>query len=397
MIEVVEISDKSIWTSHLKYELLQSWEWGEFLKAYGFEVFRFAVMDNGAIRLLAQGYFVKTKLRSHIYIPNGPVVVGVDPYAVKYKHIEDDPLKPNDNKAISETNHEIDSRTVSHQTIQRDRQDILTYYRKYFELLLQAYKVIGVKKHANFIRLDPLLEDSKDTNDSLTKYGLIEALTHVQPENKWLIDLTKDETLLLSEMSKSTRYEIRKADKDGVKVYDTQESEDFSKFWELFQSTVKRQGFVPFPRKYYQTQYELLSRENKYRQYYSCNSSSDFVTASALIADANLVSSYLHAATADMSNSELNYAPKAILWRAICDAKARGKHYFDMYGVAGDDGKNRQWQGFSQFKKSFGGYGIKMIVPYDYPLSKKYGIIRIIEKTRAIWGKPYSKLKGLLK
>jgi lipid II:glycine glycyltransferase (peptidoglycan interpeptide bridge formation enzyme) len=58
----------------------------------------------------------------------------------------------------------------------------------------------------------------------------------------WVLDLDKSEEALLAGMRKTTRYEIKRAQKLGVSIKKTHNIHDFL---ELYRGTSDRQGFVP--------------------------------------------------------------------------------------------------------------------------------------------------------
>ena len=81
------------------------------------------------------------------------------------------------------------------------------------------------------------------TNPSMTasvklaKSGYIKAFEEMQPEHTLMIDLSKSESDILSQMKQKGRYNIKIAEKHGVKV-STGEVKDF---YRLYQTMAKRQ------------------------------------------------------------------------------------------------------------------------------------------------------------
>ena len=76
-------------------------------------------------------------------------------------------------------------------------------------------------------------------------------------------------------------------------------------------------------------------------------------------------------------------ATVALLTTAIFDAKIKGMKYFDFWGIAPDDAPaDHPWKGFTEFKKSFGGYPVHYAGTYDIVVRPvKY---KIYQFTRAI-------------
>ena len=72
-----------------------------------------------------------------------------------------------------------------------------------------------------------------------------------------MLDLTKSDDELLTEMRRQTRYEVRRSAKLGIKVsYETSEKA-FNDFYDLQNETAERQGFIQSPRKIALAQHEV--------------------------------------------------------------------------------------------------------------------------------------------
>ena len=112
-------------------------------------------------------------------------------------------------------------------------------------------KEIAVKEKCVFIRIRPQAENSDDLSKIAKKIGFRPAPMHLHAELTRILDLTKTDDLLLSEMRKSTRYEIKKSLKMGIKVEKSQDENLIDDFIRLQAETAKREGFVPFSKEYY--------------------------------------------------------------------------------------------------------------------------------------------------
>jgi lipid II:glycine glycyltransferase (peptidoglycan interpeptide bridge formation enzyme) len=73
-----------------------------------------------------------------------------------------------------------------------------------------------------------------------------------------------------------------------------------------------------------------------------------------------------------------------ILIQMILDAKIKGLKYYDFWGITTSEDKNHPWYGFTQYKKSFGGFERDYSGTYDLPLNKaKYSLykkLRVINR-----------------
>lgn len=350
MLKIEIIENKEQWDTFLTTQehsnILQSWAWGEFQKELGRKIWRIGIYNEQYLIGVALAQLIPTKFRTHIYVSNGPVIL--PPF------LEDGITK-------------------------------LTGY----------LKALGIQEKVRFVRMDPLIEDTEKNNSIMTKAKLKKATTHVQAENKWILDISDDEEKVLKEMEKSTRYEIKKSEKEGVVVNSSTEIKDYEEFEKIFLETVKRQKFIPHPIAYYKKQFEILSSSNNYRVFLAKKDSKTI--SCALIGLFGDTAFYLHAGS--MNDREINklMGPQAVVWGAIKYAKSLNMKYFDFWGITTSKNPKDPWSGFTRFKKGFGGSLFKTIRAYDLPLSPMYVPISILEKYREVWGNMYYKIKGILK
>lgn len=305
--------------------ILQSWAWGEFNRALGSDVVRLVVTGKqGEIRGLAQGIVSHRRSGRFIYVPHGPV--GPD-LSVK--------------------------KTLMSQLKDKSRE-------------------LGV----DYLRIEPHEKNSPALAEWLAKQGLRKAPTFVQAEMGWILPLEKSEEELMSEMRKTTRYLVRKAEKMGVAIRVSTDPKDLEQFHRLMQETAQRQGFSPQNRRYLTTQFETLSPAGVENLYLA--SFEGRVLAAAIIASFGDTAAYLHGA------SEAGMVPAAYLlqWQAILDAKASGRKIYDFWGIAPNDNPRHPWAGLTLFKLGFGGQPLPFVGAWDYPLTRRYYLTTLLEHVR---------------
>jgi lipid II:glycine glycyltransferase (peptidoglycan interpeptide bridge formation enzyme) len=220
------------------------------------------------------------------------------------------------------------------------------------------------------------------------------SLYDVQPPDTVLLDLTLSLEILLTQMKGKCRYNIRLAEKSGVKVR-VAEASEIGIFYSLYQTTAKRDRIAIHSRDYY----ESLLRQS------SAGAAGGFTGAEvrlyiaehegeALAAIITLFSAreavYLYGAS---SNDKRNLMPSYLLqWQAIQDAKQYGAAIYDFYGIPPTDDEKHPMHGLYRFKTGFGGKIIHRIGSIDMPLSWKYPYYRFAESLRSTWYKKISKL-----
>lgn len=344
MLTGKEVITKEEWDGLVqKFEdhtILQAWSWGEFRQAIGEEVYRFAYLDGEYAKGAALVTIEKTKYGRWMYVGYGPLV--------------------ND------------------------------WTQNSYEEVLNHLKAFAKEKKCDYLTIDPQLLDIDENKKKLKSLGFVEAHRHIQANHKWLLDVTKDEETLMMEMRKNTRYSIKKALKDGVVIKKSANLEDFQLFQDALEETAKRKKFYTHSEKL-EKEFDILGKNDNMLLIWAEFQGKP--VSAAIISYYGKHAGYLWGAT---SSGLPNNVPAAypVLWEAILEAKRREVTIFDFWGIAPPEApKNHPWQGFTFFKTGFGGYYKRLILPYDYPITLKYWIIKTISKSRSIWGGLYKKIR----
>jgi lipid II:glycine glycyltransferase (peptidoglycan interpeptide bridge formation enzyme) len=343
MIQTEEVKSKEKWDQLVQtfedHTILQAWSWGEFREAIGEEVYRFEYLEDKRSIGAALVTIEKTRYGKWMYVAYAPLI---------------------------NWNNE-------------GYKDVLTQLKNFCK-----------EKKCDYLTIDPQLIDIDENKRKLTEEGFVEADRHIQANHKWLLDITKDEETLMAEMRKNTRYSVKRALKDGVVIRKSASLKDFQLFQDTLAQTAKRKKFYT---KSIQLEKEfniLASHENMLLFWAEYQGKP---VSAAIISFFGKHAGYLWGATStDLPNNVPAAYP--VLWEAILEAKSRGVTTFDFWGIAPPDApKNHPWQGFTFFKTGFGGYYKRLILPFDYPASFKYWVIRAIASSRKIWGALYKKIK----
>ncbi|MEK7615847.1 MAG: peptidoglycan bridge formation glycyltransferase FemA/FemB family protein [Patescibacteria group bacterium] len=223
---------------------------------------------------------------------------------------------------------------------------------------------LGRNEHCDFIRVCPLTLDSPEARLNFKLLNFKRAPIHVHPEHAWIVELKDDETLFAG-MRKTTRYSIKKAQKDGIVAHI---STDLEAFWKLYILTAQRQQFVPFSRKLLEAEFQAFGDDA-------------FIVmtdhASAFVVTTEDEAFYHHGASTHHPT-----ASYLVQWTAMQEARRRGKKFYNFWGVW-DDPHSPQY-GLSQFKRGFGGFQESYVPTQDFILTKKYWLNYIIEKIRKL-------------
>ncbi|MBR3176076.1 peptidoglycan bridge formation glycyltransferase FemA/FemB family protein [Candidatus Saccharibacteria bacterium] len=257
---------------------------------------------------------------------------------------------------------------------------------------LKSLKNLAAKHRAIFIRIEPQnpnLISNPPKNIIKTK--------DLNPKDTWVLDLSQSEAEIIKNFSQGTRTRYNTYAKKGLSVKTTKNPDDIRYLVNLQQKLAKNKHIHAYPEAYLKKELEQPFATLYLVKYRTPNDSEpspnsppeDSVLAASLFFDHQNTRYYMQSA-ADGEYKKLP-ATVALLTKAIFDAKEKGIKYFDFWGIAPDGASDdHPWKGFTEFKKSFGGYPVHYAGTYDVVLSpSKYKLYqlsrranRVLRKTR---------------
>jgi len=334
---------------------LQSFEWGELQEGIGKKI----------LRLSGEGWqaqFIKNKIpgvnKFYWYCPRGPILANSQ--------------WPIDNSKIQ-------------------------------EIIEQVKKAIG--KDAIFFRLGPewpldchsgLDPESRPgsrikcgmTEKELIGLGLKQLPYDIEPSQTLILDISKTEEELLVQMHEKWRYNIRLAERKGVKINIVScDDANFEKYFEEFyklvdQGTSERKKIKHHPKEYYRKQLTINNEQLKFLL--AVAEYDGKVIAANIVVIFGKKGIYLHGATDNNFRNVM--APHLLQWEQIKYAKSQGCAEYDFWGIVNEHTKDKRgpsWEGFTRFKKGFGGREVNYVGYFDYPLNKNwYVLYRLIQGFR---------------
>ena len=338
MKQIVKL-DRQEWNSTIATlpgaHILQSWEWGDIKEKYGWKANRIIWSDqNCKIYAAAQilertitpfGIGPKFKV---LYVPRGPL---------------------------------LDWRKV----------------KLWSEVLSDLVK-IAIDRKAIFIKIDPEVISepveniSLDIHQILNEDGLKEICGYgwkispeqIQFKNTLWIDLTLAEDDLLQAMKQKTRYNIRLAERKGVRVRQASES-DFSTLYELYAQTSTRDGFIIRPKDYYVNLWQTLY-EHRMAEFLVAEINATVVAGLVLFYFAGKAW-YFYGMSSELHREKMpNYL---LQWGAMRKVKNLGCRLYDLWGAPDEVNENDSMWGVYKFKLGLGGKFIKTIGAWDFPIN----------------------------
>lgn len=236
------------------------------------------------------------------------------------------------------------------------------------ELVASAFKriaEIAKKEKCVFVRVRPQLINTPANLQTLADLGIKKSPMHLAAEHTVIIDLGKSEDELLADMRRQTRYEVRRAAKQGITVEKMQGEEIFKEFHKVQAETAKRQGFVPPNLKTLMAEREAF--DNNIAIYVAKTSEGSPIAYGMIIKDGK-EGDYYEAASTDL-NRKMPGA-YALLWQVMKDLKAEGYERFNLWGIAPTGQPNHRYAGVTTFKTGFGGEVVEYVPAHDLVISK---------------------------
>ena len=325
-IQIKALENKSIWeefaNKYAPQSLFQSWNWGEVVRKGQNTSFRIGLYEDDNLVGIAQVVAIEAKKGRFLHIRHGPI--------------------------------------------------LKDYKEEYLKDLIIFLKQKAKEYNALYVRISPLIENSKTNNILFKNLGFHDSPLHaLDGEYVWVLSIDNPEEELLANMRKTTRYLIRKAQKMGVIV---EKSDNINQFLDLYSATSRRHGFVEH--KGIREEFDVFSQNNQVALFLAKYQGQ--IVAAALILFSGIQAIYHHGAsiTTDIPGSYL------LQWEAIREAKKRGLKYYNFRGIAPENKPNHPWHGLTLFKTGFGGKVKDYLHAQDLSFSLLYYFTYIAESLR---------------
>ena len=236
---------------------------------------------------------------------------------------------------------------------------------------------IAAAEKCVFVRMRPNVPDSPAHRKLAEKLGLKLAPMHLHAQDTVMLDLTKTEDELLTDMRRQTRYEVRRADKLGIKVDFDDSEKAFNDFYDLQLQTAERQGFIPSSRKFILAEHEAFGKDARI---YTASLDGKVLAKGLLLFQAP--EAIYHEAASSLEGRKLPGA-YALQWQVIKDAKALGLKRYNLFGIAPPNSPHHRYAGVTTFKTGFGGEQVAFFPAHDLVVKKMhYRLVHTLEEIR---------------
>ena len=316
-------------SSHQVANFLHSWYWGVFHQNIGHEVERLGFYEGNTLVGVVQAVVEPAKRGRHLVIAGGPIIDW------------------NNNQIV--------------------------------QAWLLAIQQTAKKHHCVFVRVRPQLLDTPEHRQLFKKLGFRLAPMHVTADLTSQLDLSKPDDELRRMMRKGTRYELNRAQKLGITVDASTDESLLKEFCDLQIETARRQNFVPFSRRFITEQFKAFAGPGKVVLYKATYKGR--LLAMAFVIFYGSEAAYHYGASTELAR-EFPGA-YAIQWRAIAEARKRGCHRYNFWGVAEHGQTKHRFYGVSVFKRGFGGEDVAYLPARDLVINPaKYSATYLFETAR---------------
>jgi len=330
------VTDRLKWNQHvaaLSGSILQSWEWGELKQAFGWEARRMLWMaPDGEPAACAQLLIRRPELPlpginlSVVYCPRGPILDWED-------------------QALRES--------VFADLIQTARK-----HRAIF-LKIDPDVVTGVQADPDSELMD--MAAGKRVLEALKKAGFNRSSSQIQFANTMELDLSQEEDAILAAMKQKTRYNIRLADRKGVRIR-TGSLADLDLLYRMYAETSVRDGFVIRKPEYYQLAWGSFI-EAGLAQPLIAEVEGEAVAA-IIVFQLGGKAIYMYGMSTEAHRSKM---PNHLLqWEAIRSARQSGASVYDFWGAPDELSSEDSMYGVYRFKLGFGARFVQTVGAWDY-------------------------------
>lgn len=235
--------------------------------------------------------------------------------------------------------------------------------------VLDAVQDLVKQERFLYLKLQPP-PDSADMAGTLRQRRFIPSGLDTAPRLTVRVDLRRSPDAMLAAMRARTRTYIRQAQRRGVVVRDGSDKE-LPAFYELVEATSRRQGFTPYPRRYYEGIWRSF-HEHGHAHLLLAEYQGEVLSSTLLVAFGESVVYKM----GGWSGRRRDVRPNELLhWAGMQWGRDHGYRYYDLEGIdravgeailAGRDGKELPDSGTTHFKLGFGGEVTRLPGSYDY-------------------------------
>jgi lipid II:glycine glycyltransferase (peptidoglycan interpeptide bridge formation enzyme) len=250
---------------------------------------------------------------------------------------------------------------------------------------------VAERRGAHTVKIEPDLPESQvRVKELLWDIGFHRFRWNVNHKATLVVDLSLPEEDLLASMKKGTRYGVRRAAREGVKVVEDNSPGALDTFWRMHGEMVERKNFWSRPRSYYSTVWQAMEDAGRAHLFFAEHEGERL--AAALVYTFGRKCIYmLGVATREKRELQPAYL---LQWEVMRWAKERAITHYDMWGIPNPDELNESHPlyGVYKFKAGFGGRMVEFVGCLDLPVSRVRATMW--DKVEPVYFRLHQRLKG---
>lgn len=227
---------------------------------------------------------------------------------------------------------------------------------------LQVIVAAAKKNELAWVVIEPFGRNLKYDTKIL---GMRQAHKSYNPAHTVVNDLSLDQNVRFSALSPTFRNLINQAGKRGLSFRSSSDPFEITILSDMLDSVAWRKSISLHNTAYFQAQAKVLmpkAQETLELAYYE-----NKPVASCIILREGPVAHYPYAGS--YPEARKLEAGTVLLWHAMQNTAKQGVKWFDLFGVAPPDAPaNHPWQGFSTFKRKFGGTDVQLGGTWELPI-----------------------------
>ncbi len=249
------------------------------------------------------------------------------------------------------------------------------------DFLAEINKIARENK-AVFYRFE--LNVPENINYQLSTINWTKSFEEMQPENNWVVDISKSEEDILAGMKQKGRYNIKLAQKNNIEITSSESAgKELDIFYDLYSKTGKRKSVTFRGKAYFEKLLDILGKIGYARVYAATGKVEGKIIplAAAVIIFYKNEALYLYGGSSDEYKNLM--APYLLHWQIMQEAKEKGMKKYNFLGIAKTDDPKHPWAGITRFKKQFGGEQEDIMGSYDLVIKPfEYQLFKTAEKIR---------------
>lgn len=254
------------------------------------------------------------------------------------------------------------------------------------EEALSEIAQIAKEKKAIMVKFEPNVKASAKAElqiESLAKKFIFIKGKPLFTKYSFQLDIAKSEEELLKGMHQKTRYNLRLAEKRGVKIREDNTEKGFEEYWQLMEETTKRQKFFAHTKNYHRKMWQTMIGSGMGHLFKAVYEGETLTTW--ILFELNQVLYYPYGASSNKHREVM--ANNLMMWEAIKFGKKQGCLSFDLWGSLGPEPDTKDpWYGFHRFKQGYGAELVEFAGSYDLVTNQvEYQIYKVAEVFRVVW------------